>query len=79
MADLEQVYIIKASGSVETVRNLKGSFFRVSGNNIISAGDTIVVPIDTESASTMEVWASVTQITSQLAITLASFKTLGVF
>jgi hypothetical protein len=46
---------------------------------LISAGDTIVVPIDTESASQMEIWTSVTQITSQVAITLASFKTLGVF
>jgi len=27
----------------------------------------------------MEIWTSATQITSQLAITLASFKTLGLF
>jgi len=38
-----------------------------------------VVPIDTERASPMEVWSSVTQITSQLAIALVSFKTLGLF
>ena len=78
-ANLEQIYVIKANGSVITSNNLSGSFFRGSGNNIISAGDTIVVPIDTESSSQMEVWQSVTQITSQLAITLASFKTLGLF
>jgi hypothetical protein len=46
---------------------------------MITAGDTIVVPIDTEKASTMEIWTAATQITSQLAITLASFKTLGIF
>ena len=78
-ANLEQIYVIKANGSVITSNNLSGSFFRDSDNNVISAGDTIVVPIDTERSSQMEVWQSVTQITSQLAITLASFKTLGLF
>jgi len=79
-ADLEQVYVIKASGSVITANNAENSFFRRgSGQTLISAGDTIVVPIDTQSASSMEIWNSATQITSQLAITLASFKTLGIF
>jgi polysaccharide export outer membrane protein len=79
-ADLGQAYVIKASGSVVTLDSLGNSFFRKgSGQSIISAGDTIVVPIDTESASAMEIWTSATQITSQLAITLASFKTLGIF
>ena len=78
-ANLEQIYVIKANGLVIIANNLSGSFFRGSGDNIISAGDTIVVPIDTDSASSMEIWTSTTQITSQLAITLASFKTLGLF
>jgi protein involved in polysaccharide export with SLBB domain len=78
-ADLDQIYVIKADGLVITANNLSGSFFRGSNNNIISAGDTIVVPIDTERSSEMEIWESVTQISSQIAITLASFKTLGLF
>ena len=79
-ADLEQIYIIKASGLVVTAKNISSSFFRNGNQGIaISAGDTIVVPIDTDSASSMEIWTSATQITSQLAITLASFKTLGLF
>ena len=78
-ADLEQIYVIKASGAVVTASSNDNSFFRGDKHSTISAGDTIVVPIDTESTSTMEVWTSVTQITSQLAITLASFKTLGIF
>ena len=78
-ANLEQIYVIKANGLVITSNNLSGSFFRDSDNNVISAGDTIVVPIDTDKSSKMEIWQSVTQITSQLAITLASFKTLGLF
>ena len=78
-ADLEQIYVIKSSGAVVTASSNDNSFFRGDKHSTISAGDTIVVPIDTESTSTMEVWTSVTQITSQLAITLASFKTLGIF
>jgi protein involved in polysaccharide export with SLBB domain len=78
-ADLEQAYVIKASGSVQMTRNEQNSFFRQGDQTMISPGDTIVVPIDTESASSMEIWTSATQITSQLAITLASFKTLGLF
>ena len=79
-ADINQIYVIKASGSVMTAGNERNTFFRMSGKqSLISAGDTIVVPIDTERASPMEVWTSVTQITSQIAITLASFKTLGLF
>ena len=70
-ADLQQAYVIKASGSVITANH--------GSQTMISAGDTIVVPIDTEHASSMEIWSSATQITSQIAITLASFKTLGLF
>jgi hypothetical protein len=79
-ADLDMIYVIKANGSVITANNVKNSFFRRSSDQtMITAGDTIVVPIDTEKASTMEIWTAATQITSQLAITLASFKTLGIF
>jgi len=78
-ADLKQAYVIKASGSVQTANNEQNSFFRQGNQTMISAGDTIVVPIDTEHSSALEIWTSATQITSQLAITLASFKTLGLF
>jgi protein involved in polysaccharide export with SLBB domain len=79
-ADLDMVYVIKANGSVVTANNIENSFFRRSSDQVmISAGDTIVVPIDTETSSAMEIWESASTITSQLAITLASFKTLGIF
>jgi hypothetical protein len=45
----------------------------------IAAGDTIVVPIDTERETPSESWVKYTTIASQFAITLASFKTLGLF
>ncbi|MBT4668873.1 MAG: hypothetical protein HOC17_05005 [Candidatus Ruthia sp.] len=80
-ADEAQVYIVKASGKVFLARNLKSNtFFRQDTKNVaIEPGDTIIVPLDTETATAMEVWDSATQITSQLAITFASFKTLGIF
>jgi hypothetical protein len=45
----------------------------------IAAGDTIVVPIDTERETSSESWVKYTSIASQLAITIASFKSLGLF
>jgi protein involved in polysaccharide export with SLBB domain len=80
-ADDSQVYIVKASGRVILANNLESNtFFRRDTNNVgINRGDTIVVPLDAASATPMEIWNSATQITSQLAITLASFKTLGIF
>jgi len=37
------------------------------------------VPIDTERETSSEAWVKYTSIASQFAITLASFKTLGLF
>jgi len=80
-ADKAQVYIVKASGKVVLANNLKSNtFFRQDTKNAsIQPGDTIVIPLDAESTTPMEMWNSATQITSQLAITFASFKTLGLF
>ena len=78
--DSANIYVIKADGSVVTQSNLDRTFFRNTGSMInIAAGDTIVVPIDTERESTSEAWGKYTAIASQFAITLASFKTLGLF
>jgi len=78
--DASSVYIIKSNGSVITQSNLGGSFFRNAGGAMnITAGDTIVVPIDTERETSSEAWVKYTSIASQFAITLASFKTLGLF
>ncbi len=78
--DYPSIYVIKSNGSVVTKRNLGGSFFRnTSGVANIAAGDTIVVPIDTERETNSEAWVKYTSIASQFAISLASFKTLGLF
>ena len=79
-SDSASVYVIKANGSVFTRSNLGASFFRNAvGTMNIDAGDTIVVPIDTERETSSEAWVKYTSIASQFAITLASFKTLGLF
>ena len=80
-ADESQVYIVKASGMVVLANILQSNtFFRQDTKApSIQPGDTIVIPLDAESATPIEIWNSATQITSQLAITLASFKTLGIF
>jgi protein involved in polysaccharide export with SLBB domain len=77
-ASASNTYIIKANGSVIAPDNLGGSFFRKGAINI-SAGDTIVVPIDTERETKTDSWVKYTSIASQFAITLASFKSLGLF
>jgi polysaccharide export outer membrane protein len=79
-ADTTNVYIIKANGSVVSKNNLNQSFFRKSAGMMnITPGDTVVVPIDTERETSSEAWVKYTSIASQFAITLASFKTLGLF
>jgi protein involved in polysaccharide export with SLBB domain len=77
--DASNIYVIKANGSVVAQHNLEGSFFRNAGAATIIAGDTIVVPIDTARETPSESWVKYTTIASQFAITLASFKTLGLF
>jgi protein involved in polysaccharide export with SLBB domain len=78
--DYSSVYVIKANGSVVTKNNLGGSFFR-NNNNIasINVGDTIVVPINTDTSTTEEDWLMYTSLASQVAITIVSFKSLGLF
>jgi protein involved in polysaccharide export with SLBB domain len=78
-SDASNIYVIKANGSVIAQRNTGQTFFRNTGGMRIAAGDTIVVPIDTERETSSESWVKYTTIASQFAITLASFKTLGLF
>jgi hypothetical protein len=78
-SDSSSIYVIKANGSVVAQHNMDGSFFRNAEAATIIAGDTIVVPIDTERETSSEAWVKYTTIASQFAITLASFKTLGLF
>ncbi len=72
-ADDERVYVIRADGSV-FVPN-QSSWFEVS-NQALQAGDTIVVPLDTDYTTTLSLWTKVTAIISQSVVALAAVNNL---
>ncbi len=72
-ADDERVYVIRADGSV-FVPN-QSSWFEVS-NESLQAGDTIVVPLDTDYTTSLSLWTKVTAIISQSVVALAAVNNL---
>ncbi|OBP15346.1 hypothetical protein A5320_08260 [Rheinheimera sp. SA_1] len=70
-ADDERVYVIRADGSV-FVPN-QSSWFEVS-NQSLQAGDTIVVPLDTDYTTSLSLWSKVTTIISQSIVALAAIN-----
>lgn len=66
-ADEKRMYVVRANGAV--VANNSGWF--KSGAEI-KAGDTIVVPMDTEHVPTLPLWQAVTQIIYNTAIAAAA-------
>jgi len=73
-ADLDNIYIIKADGSVQPVRS-QSSFFR-SKSDFIENGDTIVVPLKTDQFSNINAVSEITQILYQIAIATAAVQSL---
>lgn len=73
-ADDDQVYVVRASGEV---RSLDTGWFGTPPD--IRPGDTIVVPLDTTAIRPMQLARDITQILSQVAITVAAFNSIGVF
>lgn len=69
-ADNDRVYVIRADGSVMVPQN---SWFSVSKNSL-KAGDTIVVPLDTEYKDNLSLWTQVTQIFYQSAVAVAALN-----
>jgi polysaccharide biosynthesis/export protein len=69
-ADRSRIYIVRADGSV--VSNENAGWFRRSGQVAMRAGDTIVVPLDTERMPPLPLWQAVTQIIYNLAIAAAA-------
>jgi polysaccharide biosynthesis/export protein len=69
-ADKDRVYVIRADGSVMVPES---NWFSVSKNRL-KAGDTIVVPLDTEYKDNLSLWAQITQIFYQSAVALAAIK-----
>ncbi|MCF4009271.1 polysaccharide biosynthesis/export family protein [Rheinheimera sp. UJ63] len=71
-ADKDAVYVIKADGSV---MNSTNSWFALNRNRL-EAGDTIVVPLNTEYKDGLTIWATATQIIYNSAVAIAAIATL---
>lgn len=72
-ADAQSIYLIKSSGSIVPPSKLgtNSGFFR-GGTSVISAGDTIVVPLELKPFSGIQATNEVSQIIYQLAIAAAA-------
>jgi polysaccharide export outer membrane protein len=70
-ADKERIYVISADGQIKMTAN--NNWFSAS-NNDVKAGDTVVVPLDSEYTNNLELWSSVTQIIYNSAVALATIS-----
>lgn len=68
-ADKRRIYIVKANGQV--IEPPRSKWFK-SRSKGIAAGDTIVVPLNTEHVDKLEVWSKTSQIFYQVAIGAAA-------
>jgi hypothetical protein len=68
-ADKKRIYVVKADGSVvaDTQRGWFGN-----GDSAISAGDTVVVPLEADRIRPLTLWTSVTQILYNVAVAVAA-------
>ena len=76
-ADSGRIYVVRADGSVWSTSGGSSWFRRMSME--VKAGDTVVVPLDVDSLSSISMWSDISQIVYQLAVSAASIKTLGLF
>ncbi|MEQ8205090.1 MAG: SLBB domain-containing protein, partial [Woeseia sp.] len=65
-ADDKRIYIVRANG--EVISGKESRFFASRDRTQILAGDTIVVPLDTDRVRPLTLWTSVSQIVYNLAI-----------
>jgi polysaccharide biosynthesis/export protein len=69
-ADKGRIYVVRADGSV--VSSESSGWFRRSSQVAMRAGDTVVVPLDTERLPALPLWQAVTQIIYNLGISAAA-------
>ena len=74
-SDLNRTYIIRKDGRVET--GFKRLLFFIKIQREVNPGDSIVVPIESDSTSVLEYWLGVSQVLFQLATTAAALQTVG--
>ena len=72
-ADDDRIYVVKADGSV-FLPNQSG--WLTHQNDMLSPGDTIVVPLDTDRIKSLTLWTNVSQIIYQLALGAAAINNL---
>ena len=72
-ADMDDVYIVKADGSVTIPET---SFWFSSNETVLEPGDTIVVPRDVTNYERLGLWQTITQIAYQSAIALIAIGNL---
>lgn len=71
-ADDGQIYVVRADGSV--VASASNRWFSRGSQVKMEAGDTVVVPLDTERLPPLPLWQAVTQILYNVAISVAAIN-----
>jgi protein involved in polysaccharide export with SLBB domain len=71
-ADRKRIYVVRANGDV--VSGSRSGWFRRSQTVEMRAGDTIVVPLDTQRVRGLPLWQAITQIFYNLAIPIVLIK-----
>lgn len=74
--DEKEIYIIKADGSVNKNNTNKSLLVFDDGNNVIEAGDTIVVPIKSSYQTPLNLYSTVSQVVFQSIASIAAFSTI---
>lgn len=72
-ADEDRIYVVRADGSV-FLPNQGG--WLTHQNAMLSPGDTIVIPLETDKIKSLTLWTNVSQIVYQLALGAAAVKSL---
>jgi polysaccharide biosynthesis/export protein len=75
-ADRKRIYVVRANGDVVSGERRAGWFRRTHGVQI-QAGDTIVVPLDTERIRALPLWQAVTTIIYNLAVALLAVRSVS--
>ncbi len=75
-ADQQRIYVIRADGSIAASPR---SVWFGHGAQEIQRGDTIVIPLDVTRLRPLTFWQTVADISSKLALTIASANAVGVF
>lgn len=73
-ADRKRIYIIKANGDI--VSGDRTGWFRRSRQTELQAGDTIIVPLDTERVRPLPLYTAVTSIIYNLAVAVLAIRSV---